>query len=286
MTAWADTTLRLRALEDKTLFFIGGAPRSGTTWLQQMFDAHPAVGCRGEGLFLHHLAVPLERLASERAQVVAGKNATLFTHTGGFPNLDRDDTEHLTATGILLALSRTFRDGCTAIGEKTPENVFFFPRLRAMFPRARFIGIVRDPRDALASAWHFFAEPAGQPIAPFVRAALPSIDHGLRALQAFSAAAPDQCAVVTYEALRADPAASLPPLFRLLAVDATAPTIAAVVARTTFERMAGRPPGISCDGAFLRRGTVGAWRDTLPPDLAREVTDLLGWSYPAYGWTS
>jgi hypothetical protein len=142
--SWAEGTARLAAIAERRLFFIGGAPRSGTTWLQQMLDAHPAICCRGEGLFLHHFAVPLERMLSERALVIAGKNRDLFSHTGGFAQYAPADSEHLVATAILLAFAR-FAPGadCRALGEKTPENAFFFPRLRAMFPDARFIGIAR-----------------------------------------------------------------------------------------------------------------------------------------------
>ncbi len=31
----------------KRLFFICGALKSGTTWLQLMLDAHPEIACRG-----------------------------------------------------------------------------------------------------------------------------------------------------------------------------------------------------------------------------------------------
>ena len=37
------------AVYAKPLFFICGAIKSGTTWLQLMLDAHPDIACRGEG---------------------------------------------------------------------------------------------------------------------------------------------------------------------------------------------------------------------------------------------
>jgi len=109
----------------------------------------------------------------------------------------------LLATGILLALDRQ-RNGkpCRAIGEKTPENVFLFPRLKRLFPAARFIGIVRDPRDILASAWHIFQKAApgddeAAAKARFVREACPQLDAGMRAMLALRTRYGEDCRIVT-----------------------------------------------------------------------------------------
>ena len=40
-----------RAPMQPNLFFVLGAPKSGTTWLQYLLNAHPNISCRGEGLF-------------------------------------------------------------------------------------------------------------------------------------------------------------------------------------------------------------------------------------------
>jgi hypothetical protein len=284
--SWAEGTARLAAIAERRLFFIGGAPRSGTTWLQQMLDAHPAICCRGEGLFLHHFAVPLERILSERALVIAGKNRDLFSHTGGFAQYASADSEHLVATAILLAFAR-FAPGadCRALGEKTPENAFFFPRLRAMFPDARFIGIARDPRDVLSSAWHFFGGKPGQSIKAYVQAALPSMQAGMVAMRAFADEAPQACRLVTYEALLAQPALVLGELCALLDVPAAPAVIEAMVAATSFGALTGRDAGEPVAGAFLHRGVAGSWRETLPPALAQQIVDALGWSFDFFQWT-
>ena len=39
------------AREDVPIFFVVGAPKSGTTWLRRMLDLHPEVLCHGEGRF-------------------------------------------------------------------------------------------------------------------------------------------------------------------------------------------------------------------------------------------
>ncbi len=249
-----------------------------------MLNAHPAVRCRGEGLFLHHLAVPLERMMAARAQVIETKNRDLFRHTGGFVQFAAADIEHLVGTAILLALGQ-YAEDCQAIGEKTPENVFFFPRLAALFPQARFIAIARDPRDVVTSAWHFFGRHSDASVEVFVRKALPSMDAGARAMLAFAEAEPARTRLVTYEALLAGPAEGLADLFALLGVAATPAILADIVAATSFGAMTGgRRAGAVEEGNFLRHGGVGAWRQTLAPALAAEVIDRLGWMFTRFGW--
>lgn len=57
-----------------------------------------------------------------------------------------DDAEPLLGTAILMALhQQTDGKAYLAVGEKTPENVFLFPRLKRLFPTAKFIGVARAP---------------------------------------------------------------------------------------------------------------------------------------------
>ena len=291
MSDWATTQADLAQFARQQLFFVGGAPRSGTTWLQQMLGSHPDVCCRGEGLFLNHVAVPLERMIAQHARVIEGKNRGIFTHTGGYPPFTPADTEFLAGSAILLALRRqTEGKSYLAVGEKTPENVFFFPRLKGLFPGAKCIAIARDPRDVLASAWHFFAKKtsSGDEIdakRAFIKAALPSLAEGARAMIAFGKVHPEDYAVVTYEQLLVDPAPSLARLFRLLGVADRADVVADCIAKTSFKTLSGgREAGDARDGAFFRKGVAGEWRRTFTDDMNNDVLRELGWTFQEFGW--
>jgi LPS sulfotransferase NodH len=289
--SWAERQQEIAHVAARQLFFIGGAPRSGTTWLQQILDSHPEVSCQGEGLFLKHLAEPLEGLISQRRQTLAAKNTDIFSHTGGYPLPADDDTEFLLGTAILLALHQQIgAKSSRAIGEKTPENVFFFPRLKRLFPTAKFIGIARDPRDVLTSAWHFFPRPAADKTSEaaktaFIRLALPSLRDGARAMLALAERHPADCVIVTYEALRQAPTPVVAALFRFLGVSDRDDIVADALARTAFAPMAGgRPPGEARDGSFFRKGVVGDWRGTLTPVMNALVLAELGWMFSRFGW--
>jgi hypothetical protein len=292
LKTWVDNQTAITALAGCQLFFVGGAPRSGTTWLQLLLDAHPQVSCRGEGFFFKWLAQPLGRTIDERRKALDAKNVQLFRDTGGgYPLPGEDDTETLLGTGILLALERQ-RAGkaCLAIGEKTPENVFLFARLKRLFPNSKFIGLVRDPRDVLTSAWHFFrkSEAGKDEVAAktkFVREALPSLQQGTRTMLDLCKQYPSDCIIVTYEYMHEATEQAAAQLFRFLGVSDGSEVVAACVARTKFSALAGdRPRGSVKDGAFFRSGMVGSWRSTLTPQMSEMIVRELGWMFPQFGW--
>ncbi len=288
---WIEHQEDIAALARKQLFFIGGAPRSGTTWVQQILNLHPEVACGGEGLFQKQLSEPLEAMMTRRAEALSAKNTGLFTHTGGFPLPAPDDVEFLVGSAILLALRQVSGDKiCRAVGEKTPENVFFFPRLRQLFPKSKCIAIARDPRDVLTSAWHFFhksvvGEDETAAKFAFIRLALPSLDQGARATLDLAARHPADVMIVTYEKLRRSPELTVSNMFRFLSVSDAADIVADCVARTTFAAMTGgRQAGTEQAGAFFRKGVAGDWTSTLAPDMNDLVVRELGWMFPHFGW--
>ena len=291
MQSWIEHNEALAAVARKQLFFVGGAPRSGTTWVQQILDCHPEVCCRGEGLFHKHLAEPLEEMMKRRSEALAAKNTGLFGHTGGYPLPSADDVEFLIGTAILASL-RQFgaTETCRAIGEKTPENVFFFPRLKQLFPKAKCIAIARDPRDVLTSAWHFFHKPVeGEDETAakfaFIRLALPSLDQGARATLDLAARFPADFMTVTYESLRRSPQLVVSNMFRFLSVSDASRIVADCVARTSFAALTGgRQPGDEQRGAFFRKGVAGDWAATLSPEMGQLITRELGWMFPHFGW--
>jgi hypothetical protein len=291
LRSWAENQEELAALARKQLFFVGGAPRSGTTWVQQILDSHPEVCCRGEGLFHKHLAEPLEAMMARRTEALTAKNVTLFGHTGGYPLPAQDDTEFLVGTSILLAMRQYgIPPDCRAIGEKTPENVFFFPRVKQLFPKAKCITISRDPRDVLTSAWHFFHKATANEdeVAAkfaFIQLALPSLNLGAQTTVDLATRHPADFMTITYESLRRTPQLVVSNMFRFLSVSDAPDIVADCVERTTFAALTGgRQPGTEQSGAFFRKGVTGDWKTTLTPEMNQLVLRELGWMFPHFGW--
>jgi len=292
MEDWSETAAALGQIARRQIFFLGGAPRSGTTWLQQMLDAHPDASCQGEGLFAKLLYPLLDDYLGRWKNALAEKNRTVFAHLPGYPLPGEEERRFLAASMVLLGLHRQAAgQDYLAYGEKTPENLFFFPQLAALFPQAKFIAIARDPRDVLTSAWHFFykGKPGEDEEAPklaFIRGALPALVDGARSTITLKHDYPDTCRIVTYEMLRRTPEDGLAALFRFLGLSDDPAVVARCVAQTRFEKATeGRHAGQAQDGAFLRKGITGDWPSTLTPAMNEVILEALGWSFPYFGWT-
>jgi hypothetical protein len=291
LKSWAETSEGLHGFLQRQLFFIGGAPRSGTTWLQQILDSHPQASCKGEALFSKDLFPLLESCMAQRSRTLDAKNRQFFEHTGGYPLPAPEDSAFLAGAVILLAMSRQAGDKqCRAHGEKTPENVFFFETFRRLFPQAKFIAIARDPRDVLTSAWFFFRNPVpGQDDLSeklsFIRSALPALAEGARAMIAFGERHPDAYHMVAYEGLCTAPEPIVAGVFRFLGLDDDSETVRDCIDRTSFAAMTGgRWASVAQNGSFLRKGIVGDWRSVLTPEMNELVLRDLGWMFTHFGW--
>lgn len=265
---------RLTALHDtvadlfrRQIFFIGGAARSGTTWLQLMLNAHPGVRCRGEGHFCDSLLPLLDQALSRHNALVHTKNATLFQNLEPFPRIVSAQGQYLLAATIALMLAEGAGDAAI-VGEKTPDNVLAVPQLRTLFPAARFIFVLRDGRDCATSAWFHNLRVEAKAMrekfpsfTEFVETFAPGwatcTDTALRQ----TASDPHHCICVPYEALVRTPEATLGRLFAFLGADTDPAVVRACVEAASFSRLSGgRRPGQEDRSSLFRRGEIGDWR--------------------------
>ena len=259
---------QLAELLSKQIFFIGGSIGSGTTWLQVLLDRHPEISCRGEGHFVTHLVGSLKQAVEEHNRYVIHKNSIIYRDLDGYPLFDTPEFNFLHATAmLLLLLKQSTGKSPLAIGEKTPDNVRIFEGLRVAFPAAKFIQMVRDPRDAAVSGWYL-----GQRTSPeLMTAKFADMVRYLRhfadvwALEVacgveFGSRHPEQYIEVRYADLVEHPEAALEPVLRFLGVDSSLENLKACVDAATFERLSrGRPPGVEDRRSHFRRGVVGDW---------------------------
>jgi hypothetical protein len=135
---------------------IVGVPRSGTTLLRMMIDAHPSVAIPPETGFLPRLAdlAPGPDSADAAWQVI-----TTF-HTWPDFHLDAaalrasfDRRAPLPPADAARAFYRSYaaRLGKTQWGDKTPSYGADLDRIASLLPEARFLHMIRDGRDVMVS---------------------------------------------------------------------------------------------------------------------------------------
>jgi hypothetical protein len=281
----------------RKLFFIMGMPKSGTTWLVRMMNAHPEICCWGEGHLSNILYPILEnalKTYDKRVNDWHGKFAEIGLEQAP-PRFTVNDLYHLfiTATGTLF--TRALDDPrVTTIGEKTPDNLYSAERLGYLFPNARFIHIIRDGRDACVSGYNMrkaMNEPDFDTKFPtfhayaenFAQSWSKSVKRG----HAFRDKQPDRYAEVTYEALHADASAELAKLFQFLDVPVSDEILKTSVEAGSFKALSkGRERGEESKGSFFRKGIVGDWKNTMEPETqeafwkhAQEVLTQMGYPH-------
>ena len=71
---WQDIARGVTRVEAKTVLFVTGAVKSGTTWTQLWLDRHPQIACRGEGYFFNKFAGALQTLCREASDMIEQQN--------------------------------------------------------------------------------------------------------------------------------------------------------------------------------------------------------------------
>src|SRR5690625_3598820 len=121
---------------------IHGAPRSGTSWLGQIFNSSPQVAYRYQPFFAHAFR---DRVNSTSSR---GELETFFTDL-----LDTQDDFVLQRNEARLA-QREIQFQKTAATHLVYKEVRFhdlLPHLLERLPELRAVGLVRDPRAVIAS---------------------------------------------------------------------------------------------------------------------------------------
>ena len=138
-------------------FFIVSAPRSGSTLLRLILDAHPRLAVPPPG-WLFDMVFPylfsygdlgkppnLLALAEDMLETPTVRKWPLKLTPEALARASREPT----FAGVYEALHVAYAglESKARWGEKTPRNSFWIDEIRALFPTAQFIHIVRDGRD-------------------------------------------------------------------------------------------------------------------------------------------
>jgi hypothetical protein len=142
--------------------FVIGAMRSGTTLMRLMLSRHSSLAIPPESHFLAKLVrrfEPTETLQDARldeAIEIVTSNTEWKRDWHGDPEALEARVRLLAPLSLAAFIDAVFAQqiepsGKPHWGDKTPAYLFQVDRLRACFPDARFVAMVRDPRDVYLS---------------------------------------------------------------------------------------------------------------------------------------
>lgn len=157
--------------EGSDIVFLVGMPRSGTTLLVEHLARHPDVIATPETHFFRSVcrtpSMARKQLSADRAEATYIELSKRLRNAQGVGQRDAEKRRVFASATSLAAIARTaFRDLLaetkkTVLIEKTPDHGFFTDAITAVFPEARFIFLVRDPRDVALSWLKVPWNPAG-----------------------------------------------------------------------------------------------------------------------------
>ncbi|BAO44509.1 hypothetical protein TBH_C1592 [Thiolapillus brandeum] len=299
---------------EKQRVFLVGHGKSGTTWLHMLFFHHP------------NAAVVAERRLFEHPD----ENEALLDDLlddDWFESWFRSSSFGVTApeqTGVRYELSRLMSDYLlyralavrkTAKGFERNEPITHFSEkialnteqdaqvtidtLKKLYPDAKIVHIVRDPRDVAVSAMfhsyrNFREKRERNWITDFVDSVLAGNNDNILKKQAVSAYFKshakawnriasifhqsgkalygDNYLLVRYEDLLQAPREQVSRLFAFAGLAHDEPLVEEVVEKASFKNLSkGRKAGEQDSSSFYRKGVAGDWKNYLTPQTSRKV---------------
>jgi LPS sulfotransferase NodH len=251
----------MRMVIDKQFVFIVGAARSGTTWLQAMLGAHPAVCTFGELQLYDYYTAPWVK-AWKRQQEVSRFN--------GLPTIWNEEQLYEILREFLKRIySRVLetKPEASIVLDKHPGYSAHVEHINRLIPNAKFIHMIRDGRDVAVSL-RAASQGWGRLWAPAVIESAASLwkssviearkarDYGGRYME------------VRYEELLSEGIQVLKSVFEFLSVPIDLEDLTSIFNEHQFERMKEEKKGtnqlIWPDG-FFRKGQAGDWQNALKP---------------------
>ncbi len=264
--------------------FIVGCGKSGTTWVQNLLAGHPEIVASGEGRWGWGLLPGLEEAIREFNKDQAGRLELAQVNDEERKCLLRATIER----GFIRYLNSSEADFQTVrmVVDKTPQHAVCITALADLFPEARFVHIVRDPRDVAVSGWYDQGVRGTRSRDEFTRYFITQVwlTHvGSVAMARKSLG--DRLIEMRYEDLHADGAGQTRRLLRFLGVNESDDTVAACLASGSFKKRAGgRERGEEDAKSHYRKGVIGDGLRELNEDVVRACMNQINAIAHLYGY--
>jgi len=268
---------------DLGLVFLIGMPRSGTTWITWLLTHHPqVVTFRHSGIFFcfEHLS---KWWARDIKYTAGGERSDGYATSSSAAALRQEDLHEALRSIGAHVFRRLASDspGTRVVVDQTPEHISLIPFVRQVFPEARFLHVVRDPRAVYSSirrAAEAWALPGSFPRSPIqIARRWRRLVSGARELRD---SAGDHYEL-HYEAIHSDPEGELRRLHEWIGLDTDPELVHASVEASRIDKL--RANAVAPSG-FFRRGSAAGWRDELSASEIRVIEHEAGEEMQRWGY--
>ncbi|WP_250434142.1 sulfotransferase domain-containing protein [Hanstruepera flava] len=292
--------------------FIIAAPRSGTTWMSKMLNAHEDVFCVERRLFGDYADFVLdEGQEIPRLRITLDKyiNSMLLHH--GYPRKQKESMLRSVIAGVLNT-EREFSRKKVVVDKVTPyihtaDKVL--SQIDTFFPKAKILFLVRDGRDVLTSGvFHWFnKQPIGSALSTFEQERRTMYLHNerkkgtrffqdkeieqwatewMQPLQTIQEAKKNhEVKVVHYEDVLKDTNSVLRECLTFLGAKTNESMIKTCLEVGDFKRMSqGRERGDAQANAHVRKGVSGDWKNYFTYADGKLFHEIAGSSLVAFGY--
>lgn len=287
------------AFTGHNLVFVVGSPRSGTTWIQRLLVSHPRIKTGTESDLFDMFIGPQLRAWDELLEYSTVKGGRLV----GLPGYMEAEAFKSALTSYLRMLMKPMLadlEPHELFVEKTPGHALWIAEVVAMLPSCRFIHIIRDPRDVVASmmaasgSWSNLPGDARSAVEIWMQHIKSAMHHGRRLPKR-------QYLEIRYEDMLNDPIEGLSTLRDYLGIDWAHKDIVVAVEQNSFDNAQKQGgAGIPIQGAlshqfggfatepkgFFRKGRVGAWREDLSSNDLKIIYEVAGSAMRWLGYTN
>ncbi len=229
--------------------FILGAARSGTTWVYDIFSAHPNVA----GVFESWLFTKENGIGS------------WFTHAHWPPKasglgrfLQREQVVEISREVVQQMMSQAIEPEHQFMVEKSPSHLYAIKLIQEIFPQARFIHVLRDGRDVCVSvraATRSWMPDWKRSFGSSMTQSAKSWRDAVRRARNEGKALGDHFLEVRYEELRTDPFPNYKKMFDFCGIPYDDAILQSIFEKTDFEL--NYKGG---EGKFRRGGRIGDWQ--------------------------
>ena len=262
-------------------FFCFGYPKSGTTYLQMLLESHPELSCPAE----HKLYILFDGLA----KLFTDYNKELLKMSKKMSNKDlalfkNEDIDTLVRFVVELTLQRGCQNKIVKLnGLKDnltlSKYLSFFINI---FPKEKFIMIIRDPRHVGISLWHYRKVMLNDIVIDKVNTideyTIKVVDNWAKKITNINQIInkkPNNFFICKYENLNKEND-ELKKIFKFLSVDCADKTVSKILDSNSFEKFK--------DNKFFRKGFSSNWKEELKPITNKKIMDKHGNLMKKYGY--